>query len=423
MGDLPQWLHLLLLAKRTLNSLLHFLQAGSEPMNSGGGPLRSGRPLGVLMVECGQGVWDNGVTKNLIGETARWYFVFPPALTLIACAMDTPHFRGPQLPTSHVVPGAPGAPGHPPHFGFAEPPPPFIIPAAFLTEIMMAVRSESAAQNRLLSNHYTNLKQDYNAIKDDFQLCVHQTDRILTEQYTRFELRLEGIQRGMQQFTVAIGDLGVRLDALEGATKASRETLTSDIAAVVETMGREFTTVVAMIKGEWIYSIYLSLSSRTTGEPLTLPIMDNTDVTTVPPPPSTIPEVIPITPSADHEPPQSPLPQDTTLFDAPSPLTPVSTPSSPDQEEYQSTSPEIEIPAPHPEPADPTPRKRRRASQGRRSTKRLRRGRKPYPRETQEDASHEVQQPEEDYADPLIWPPLIEDGISDQSVFLIIFIF
>jgi len=81
MEDLPQWLHLLLRAKRTLNSLLHFLQAGSEPTNSGGGPLRSGRPLGVLMVECGQGLWDNGVTKNLIGETARWYFVFPPALT------------------------------------------------------------------------------------------------------------------------------------------------------------------------------------------------------------------------------------------------------------------------------------------------------------------------------------------------------
>lgn len=167
--------------------------------------------------------------------------------------MDTPHFRGPQLPTSHVVPGAPGAPGHPPHFGFAEPPPPFIIPAAFLTEIMMAVRSESAAQNRLLSNHYSNLKQDYNAIKEDFQLCVHQTDRILTEQYARFELRLEGIQKSVRQFhetqMAAIADLGVRLGALEGATKPSRDALTTDIATIVEKMGHDFATVVAMIRG------------------------------------------------------------------------------------------------------------------------------------------------------------------------------
>jgi len=168
--------------------------------------------------------------------------------------MDTPHFRGPQLPTSHVVPGAPGAPGHPPRFGFVEPPPPFIIPAAFLTEIIMAVRSESAAQNRLLSNHYTNLKQDYNAIKEDFQLCVHQTDRILTEQYTRFELRLEGIQKCVRQShdsqTAAIADLGTRLDALEGVTKASRDALVSKIATVVETMGHEFETVVATTGGE-----------------------------------------------------------------------------------------------------------------------------------------------------------------------------
>lgn len=166
--------------------------------------------------------------------------------------MDPSHFRGPQLPTSHVVPGAPGALGHPPHFGFMEPP--FIIPAAFLTEIITAIRSESTAQNRLLTNHYSNLKQDYNAIKEDFQLCVHQTDRILTEQYTRFELRLEGIQKGMRQFhetqTAAITDLGARLDVLEGLTEASRNALTSKIATVVETMGQSLNTFISMIKND-----------------------------------------------------------------------------------------------------------------------------------------------------------------------------
>ena len=83
-----------------------------------------------------------------------------------------------------------------------------------------------------------------------------------------------------------------------------------------------------------------------------------------------------------------------------------------------------EIPEPHPTPADTAPRKRKRASQGRRSAKRTRRGRKQHrAQETQEDVSYEVEQPEEDHTDPSIWPPLIEDGVGDQRVYLIIFIF
>lgn len=49
----------MLLVKIILNSLLHFLQDGSGPMGSGGRPLRSGRPLGVLMVEWGKGSRDS----------------------------------------------------------------------------------------------------------------------------------------------------------------------------------------------------------------------------------------------------------------------------------------------------------------------------------------------------------------------------
>lgn len=152
-----------------------------------------------------------------------------------------------------MVPGAPGAPGHPPHFGFTEPP--FIIPAAFLTEIIMAIRSESAAQNRLLTNHYSSLKQDYNGIKEDYQLCVHQTDRILTEQYTRFELRLEDIQKGVRQFhetqTAAITDMRARLDAFESSAEASRDALASKITTVVEAMGHNFDGLIGMIKNEY----------------------------------------------------------------------------------------------------------------------------------------------------------------------------
>ena len=74
--DSPQWLHLLLRAKRILNSLLHFLQVGSDLVGSGGEPLRSGRPLRVFMVECGQ-EWcgtaavRQELTKHLIGARTR----------------------------------------------------------------------------------------------------------------------------------------------------------------------------------------------------------------------------------------------------------------------------------------------------------------------------------------------------------------
>lgn len=160
------------------------------------------------------------------------------------------HFRGFQPPTSHIIPGAPGAPGHPPHPGFIEPP--FIIPAVLLADIVTEIRREFATQNRFVTNQYSNLKQDYNDMKEDFKLCIHQTDRILTEQYARFEVRLEGIQKGLDKFqksqTAAITDLGARLDALEGLTEASRDALSSKITTIVETMGHGFEGLVTMIK-------------------------------------------------------------------------------------------------------------------------------------------------------------------------------
>lgn len=130
--------------------------------------------------------------------------------------------------------------------------PQLLIPAAFLNETLMAIRTESAAQTRLLANHYSNLKQDYNGIREDFRSCVHQTDRILAEQYSRFELKLEDIQKSMLQFhenqTAAIADLRARLDAIEGLTKGSKDAVASKITAIVETMGRGIDGLLAVIK-------------------------------------------------------------------------------------------------------------------------------------------------------------------------------
>lgn len=139
------------------------------------------------------------------------------------------------------------------------------------------------------------------------------------------------------------------------------------------------------------------------------------DVTIVPAsPPTILPVSIPTTPVAECDPLQDPLPQDS-LFDAPSPLTPVSTPQSQDQEEPQAPveSPGIET---YTMLADPGPRKRKRASQGHGALKRTRRNRKSRAQEKQDDFSCQAQQSEGDHADPSIWPPVIEDDASTQKV-------
>jgi len=183
--------------------------------------------------------------------------------------MDPSHFRGLQPPASHVIPGAPGAAGHPPHIGFIEPP--FIIPAAFLSEIITTIRNEFVSQNRLITNQFSGMRQEYGGVeremKETFELCVRQTDRILAEQYARFELRLEGIQNSMRHFhesqTAAITDLEGKLKALDGLTETSREALASKIATIVETMGHGFGGLVAMIKsneyGEPLHLLLLSV--------------------------------------------------------------------------------------------------------------------------------------------------------------------
>ena len=130
------------------------------------------------------------------------------------------------------------------------------------------IRGEFASQNQLLNNHYVNLRHDYNELKDGFRVSINQTDRILNEQYARFELKLDGIQKGVRQFhdgeMAAISDLRARLDTLEGLTEASRNALTAGLDVAVETMERGFNDLVAMIKsneyGELLYLIYTPLN-------------------------------------------------------------------------------------------------------------------------------------------------------------------
>jgi len=183
--------------------------------------------------------------------------------------MDSSHLRGPQPPTSHVVPGAPGVTGHPPHIGFIEPP--FIFPTSLLTEIIKSIHNEFLVHGQFI-------RDQHHDMNSRFELTVRQTDRILTEQYARFELSLESIRKDMRQFhesqTAAIADLGTRLDALEGLTESSRDGLASKIADIVEAMGHGFDGLVEMIKNNECSespqppSPYVSELVRTCSQPL-----------------------------------------------------------------------------------------------------------------------------------------------------------
>lgn len=143
-----------------------------------------------------------------------------------------------------------------------------MIPACSVGEILSMIRGEFASQNQLLNNRCIGLKQDYNELKDDFRLSVNQTDRILTEQYSQFEVKLERIQNGIRQLrdgqVAALGDLRARLDALEVLTEASRNALASKVEAAIETTGHGFSSLAAMIKsdeyGKLLHLIYPSLN-------------------------------------------------------------------------------------------------------------------------------------------------------------------
>lgn len=106
-----------------------------------------------------------------------------------------------------------------------EPPPPPPIPACSVGEILSVIRAEFASQNRLLSNRYMGLKQDYNDLQDHFRLSVQQTDRILAEQHARFEADLKGIKNMISQScegqVAALGEIRARLEVLERLTARS----------------------------------------------------------------------------------------------------------------------------------------------------------------------------------------------------------
>jgi hypothetical protein len=146
-----------------------------------------------------------------------------------------------------------------------DPPPP-TIPACSVGEVLSMIRAEFASQNQLLNNRCINLKQDYNELKDEFRLSVSQTDRILAEQYSQFEVKLERIREEIHHLrdgqAATMGDLRARLDTLEGLTEASRNALGLKIHAAIETTVHGFNGLVAVIKssdfGEPFYLVYPS---------------------------------------------------------------------------------------------------------------------------------------------------------------------
>lgn len=152
------------------------------------------------------------------------------------------HFRGSQPPASHSVPGAQGLPDHPPHIGAIGPL--AFIPAAFLNDILATIRNEFSRRDWDIRNRYSSITQGYSEMAEEFKRSVQQTDKILLEQHSRFELRLREIRNDMRQShnsqMTTLTMLKERLDALEVLTEASRNAMDSRITTVIETMEHGF---------------------------------------------------------------------------------------------------------------------------------------------------------------------------------------
>lgn len=155
-----------------------------------------------------------------------------------------------------------------------------------------------------------------------------------------------------------------------------------------------------------------AVSTPVTEVPLVSPTMDENDATIVPASLSTIsPEATPTTPTPNHN-----LLRDS-LFDAPSPLTPMNSPSLLSQEEEHPPIAFLEDTTPAPDQAslNTKGRKRKRTS-SRRAMQNPRRRRKPRPEETWDATPNLIGFSEGSHTDPLIWPPVVEDGANSQKV-------
>ena len=140
--------------------------------------------------------------------------------------------------------------------------------------------------------------------------------------------------------------------------------------------------------------------------------MDTGDAVVVPASPSMAPETIPTTPTQNQNMLQDPL------FDAPSPLTPISSSSLLSQDERQPSTAfsEDATPTPYPTSSNTTGRKRKRASSRRGVVKGSRRGRKRQSQENWGAAPNLIGFSEGSYTDTSIWPSVVEDGPNSQKV-------
>jgi len=134
--------------------------------------------------------------------------------------------------------------------------------------------------------------------------------------------------------------------------------------------------------------------------------------------PETIsPQVIFAAPAAYYDPAQDRSLQGD-LFDANSPLTPMSSTCSQDQNEPQASTASLEdtVSTPRATSSNTTTRKRKRKPYGHGALKSSRKNRKSRPAGIREDLEYLTGLSEGSHADPSIWPPVIEDGAGSQKV-------
>jgi hypothetical protein len=157
-----------------------------------------------------------------------------------------------------------------------------------------------------------------------------------------------------------------------------------------------------------------ALTTLLVDDPLVAPAVDTADVTAILAPPSMIPaednRAIAVTDLWPH---QSALAR-VSLFDAPSPLTSMSTPPSESQEpQTPILSSEVGTPTTYPPSTVASSQKRKRSSHKHGTTKKSRRGRK-APQEKWGD----VPPLEGSHADPAIWPPVVNGDTQKVSIIL-----
>jgi hypothetical protein len=167
--------------------------------------------------------------------------------------MASQNFQGTPASVFNNVSGVSEIPRCPPPIGIVDPL--FVISAASLLEMIeTALNKMLSRQDRLIRDQYESITNGYIDMNKKFEDSIRQTDKIIAEQGSRFELKLQTIESQIRQSHTIAAPPTTRPDIPKFPT--SREDLELGVSKIIHTtLSNKFDDLAAVFKDR-IYCTY-----------------------------------------------------------------------------------------------------------------------------------------------------------------------